>query len=55
MVKENLFMYSSSLHMLYVVLQCNVDFMSLNHYLMYVAATINYHYVIFQLSQVFSI
>jgi hypothetical protein len=39
MVKENLFMYSSSLHIFYVLLQCNMDIMSLNHYLMYVAET----------------
>jgi hypothetical protein len=51
----NLFMYSSSLHIFYVLLQCNMDIMSLNHYLMYVAETINYLYVLFQLSQVFSI
>jgi hypothetical protein len=60
MVKENLFMYSSSLHILYVLLQCNVDIISLNHYLMYVAETINYLYMMsiimmFQLSQMFSI
>jgi hypothetical protein len=41
-VKENLFMYSSSLHIFYVLLQCNMDIMSLNHYLMYVVETINY-------------
>jgi hypothetical protein len=35
-------MYSSSLHIFYVLLQCNVDIMSLNHYLLYVAETINY-------------
>jgi hypothetical protein len=45
MVKENLLMYSSSLHILYVLLQCNVDIISLNHYLMYVAETINYLYM----------
>jgi hypothetical protein len=55
MVKENLFMYSSSLHIFYVLFQCNMDIMSLNHYLMYVAETINYHNVLFQLSQMFSI
>jgi hypothetical protein len=55
MEKEILFMYSSSLHIFYVLLQCNMDIMSLNHYLMYVAETINYLYVLFQLSQVFSI
>jgi hypothetical protein len=49
MVKENLFMYSSSLHIIYVLLQCNVDIMSLNHYLMYVTETINYLYLLFQL------
>jgi hypothetical protein len=48
-VKENLFMYSSTLHIFYVLLQCNVDIMSLNHYLMYVAETINYLYLLFQL------
>jgi hypothetical protein len=46
MVKENLFMYSSSLDIFYVLLQYNVDIMSLNHYLMYVAETINYLYVL---------
>jgi hypothetical protein len=49
MMKENLFMYSSSLHIFYVLLQCNVDIMSLNHYLMYVAKTINYFHLLFQL------
>jgi hypothetical protein len=49
MVKENLFMYSSSLHIFYALLQCNMDIMSLNHYLMYVAEIINYLYVHFQL------
>jgi hypothetical protein len=42
-------MYSSSLHIFYVLLQCNMDIMSLNHYLMYVAETINYLYFLFQL------
>jgi hypothetical protein len=55
MVKENLFIYNSSPHILYLLLQCNVDIMSLNHYLIYVAETINYLYVFFQLSQGFSI
>jgi hypothetical protein len=36
MVMENLSMYSSSIHIFYVLFQCNVDIMSLNHYLMYV-------------------
>jgi hypothetical protein len=49
MVKENLFMYSSTHHIFYVLLQCNMDTMSLNHYLMYVAETINYLYLLFQL------
>jgi hypothetical protein len=49
MVKEILFMYSSSLHIFFVLLQCNLDIMSLNHYLMYVAETINYLYLLFQL------
>jgi hypothetical protein len=49
MVKENLFMYSSSLHILYILLQCHKDIMSLNNYLMYVRKTINYLYVLFQL------
>jgi hypothetical protein len=48
-------MCSSSFHIFYVLLKCNVDIMSLNHYLMYVAETINYLFVLFQLSQVFSI
>jgi hypothetical protein len=30
-VKENLFMYSSSLHIFYVLFQCNVDILSLNY------------------------
>jgi hypothetical protein len=47
--EENLFMYSSSLHILYILLQCHKDIMSLNHYLMYVRKTINYLYVLFQL------
>jgi hypothetical protein len=42
-------MYSSNLHIFYVLLQCNVDIMSLNHYLTYVAETINYLYLLFQL------
>jgi hypothetical protein len=42
-------MYSSTLHIFYVLFQCNVAIMSLNHYLMYVAETINYLYLIFQL------
>jgi hypothetical protein len=45
----NLFMYSSTLHIFYVLLHCNVDIMSLNHYLMYVVETINYLYLLFQL------
>jgi hypothetical protein len=50
MVKENLFMYSNSLHILYVLLQCNVDIMPLNHYLMYVTEAINYQYVLFHIN-----
>jgi hypothetical protein len=42
-------MYCSSLHIFYVLLQCNVDIMSLNHYHMFVAETINYLYLLFQL------
>jgi hypothetical protein len=53
MVKKNLFMFSSCLHIFFVLPQCNVDIKSLNNYLMYVAETINYLYVLFQLSQVF--
>jgi hypothetical protein len=49
MVHENLFMYSSSLYIFDVLLQCNMDIMSLNHYLMYVAKIINYLYLLFQL------
>jgi hypothetical protein len=49
MVKGNLLMYSSSLHIFYVLLQCNMGIMSLNHYLMYVMETINYLYSLFQL------
>jgi hypothetical protein len=48
-------MYSTSLHIFYVLLQCNVDIMSLNQYLMYIAEIINYLYVLFQISQAFSI
>jgi hypothetical protein len=40
-------MYNSSLYIFYVLLQCNVDIMSLNHYLMYAAEIINYLYVLF--------
>jgi hypothetical protein len=50
MVKENLFMYSNNLHIFYVLLQCNVNIMSLNHYLMYVAKAINYQYVLFHIN-----
>jgi hypothetical protein len=42
-------MYSSSLHIFDVLLQYNVDIMSLNHYLMYVAERINYLYLLIQL------
>jgi hypothetical protein len=35
MEKENLFMYSSSLHIFYVLFQCNVDIMSLNNYVLF--------------------
>jgi hypothetical protein len=42
-------MYSSSFHIFYVLLQCSMDIMSLNHYLIYVAETINYLYLLFQL------
>jgi hypothetical protein len=42
-------MYSSSLLIFYALLQCNVDIMSLNHYLMYVVETINYLYLLVQL------
>jgi hypothetical protein len=42
-------MYSSSLHIFFVLLQCNLDIMSLNHYLMYVVETINYLHLLFQL------
>jgi hypothetical protein len=50
MVKENVFMYSSNLYIFYVLFQYNVDIMSLNHYLMYVAEAINYHYVLFHIN-----
>jgi hypothetical protein len=43
-------MYSSSLHIFDVLLQRNVDIMSLNHYLMYVVETINYHYALFYIN-----
>jgi hypothetical protein len=49
MVQENLFMYSSSLHIFNVLLQCNMHITLLNHYLMHVAETINYPYLLFQL------
>jgi hypothetical protein len=42
-------MYNTSLHIFDVLPQCNVNIMSLNHYLMYVAETINYLYLLFQL------
>jgi hypothetical protein len=35
MVKGNLFMYSSSLRIFYVLFQCNVDIMSLNNYVLF--------------------
>jgi hypothetical protein len=35
MVKENLLMYSSSLHIFYVLFQCNMDIMSLNNYVLF--------------------
>jgi hypothetical protein len=40
MVKENLFMYSSSFHIFSVLFKCNVDIMSLNHYFLYVVEEI---------------
>jgi hypothetical protein len=52
MVKENLFMYSSSLHIFYVLFRCKVDIMSLNNYLLYVVEAINRHYVLFILVNV---
>jgi hypothetical protein len=39
MVKGNLFMYSS-LHIFYVLFQCNIDITSLNNYLLYVKQSI---------------
>jgi hypothetical protein len=50
MVNKNLFMYSSTLHILYVLFYCNVNIMSLNYYLMYVSDAINDHYVIFHIN-----
>jgi hypothetical protein len=35
MVKENLLMYSSSLHIFYVLFRCNMDIMSLNNYVLF--------------------
>jgi hypothetical protein len=35
MVKENMFLYSSSLDIFYVLVQCNVDLMSLNIYVIF--------------------
>jgi hypothetical protein len=43
-------MYSSSLHIFYVLFHCNVDIISLNHHLLYVVETINYHYVLFHIN-----
>jgi hypothetical protein len=34
-VKKNLFMYSNSIHIFYVLVQCNVDIMSLNIYVLF--------------------
>jgi hypothetical protein len=50
MVKENLFMYSSCLHIFYVLFQCHVDIMSLNHYHLYDVEAINYQYVLFHIN-----
>jgi hypothetical protein len=44
MVNENL------VNIFYVLLQCNMDIMSLNHYLMYVVEVINYDYVLFYIN-----
>jgi hypothetical protein len=35
MVKENLFMYSNSLHIFYVLFQYNVDILALNNYVLF--------------------
>jgi hypothetical protein len=43
-------MYSSSLHIFYVLFQCNMDIMSLNNYLLYVVEAINCHYVLFHIN-----
>jgi hypothetical protein len=32
---------------IYILFQCNMDIMSLIHYLMYVAEVVNYQYVLF--------
>jgi hypothetical protein len=45
-----LFMYSSSLHIFYVLFQCNMDIILLNHYLLYVAKAINCQYVLFHIN-----
>jgi hypothetical protein len=50
MVVENLFMYSSSLHIFHVLFQCNVDIMLVNHYIMYVVEAINYHYILMHIN-----
>jgi hypothetical protein len=42
-------MYSSRLHIFDILLQYNMDIISLKHYLMYVAETINYTYLLIQL------
>jgi hypothetical protein len=43
-------MYSSSIHIFYLLLQCNMDIMSLNHYLMFVTEAINYYYMLFHIN-----
>jgi hypothetical protein len=50
MVRENLFMYNSSFHILYVLFQCNMDIISLYYYLMHVAEAINYDYVLIHIN-----
>jgi hypothetical protein len=50
MMKENLLMYSSSLHIFYVLFQCNMHIMSLNNYLLHVVEAINCPHVIFHIN-----
>jgi hypothetical protein len=48
MIKNNL--CTTIVFILYVLLQCYVDILPLNHNLMYVAEAINYPYVLFHIN-----